>query len=162
MTNAYILWLRNSTFKFMPQIGWPLRMYRIHHSRRFEPTKMPVTRGRAKWRMHILWQETLVKMRRKLPIWNDFQITLLSEKTETKYTRVFIVVCYPRWQFYWLGILIILDIRGGCNVLFLYSQKRSKGNMAESQELTKLYRWVTQWFIILITLYIFLQSKNIS
>lgn len=40
MTNGYILWLRNSTFKFMPQICWPMSMYRIiHRSRRFKITK---------------------------------------------------------------------------------------------------------------------------
>lgn len=88
---------------------------------------------------HILLQDILVKMTRKLPIRTDIQVALFSEETETKYTGVFIGVCYPMWQFYWLGVLITLDIWDIWNVLFLYSQKKSKGNMVGSQDLTKLY-----------------------
>lgn len=146
MTNACILWLRNSTFKNLHHrfTGIWVHTELFITVKDLKWPKCPsIAEALNKWCHFVIWRtcETGDKTPFVL-IWDDFQVILLSEKTEAKHTKVFMVICYLMWHFYWLGILITtLDIQRIWNVLFLYDKKRSKGNVVECQDLTKLYGW---------------------
>lgn len=75
-----------------------------------------------------------------------FRLHCSVKKQKQSTPRVFIGVCYPMWQFYWLGVLITLDIWDIWNVLFLYSQKNIQRKYGRKSRFDKAVCWATQWF----------------